>query len=135
MMCSSSRARHSLRAEEDHNVNVYDARVCEASDRTCAESKETVSETPSCSGEECRNPPPRAPTFALPATGGLFGQGNLTPPPPISGGASKPLTNRQKLAKALGACRAKVRHVKRKKCEKEARAKYGPRSKKAVRKR
>jgi len=46
----------------------------------------------------------------------------------------KALTRAQKLAKALKACHKKVRHVNRKKCEKEARAKYGPRSKKAVRK-
>jgi NHL repeat len=46
----------------------------------------------------------------------------------------KKLTRAQKLANALKACTKKVRHVNRKKCEKEARVKYGPRGKKAVRK-
>jgi hypothetical protein len=46
----------------------------------------------------------------------------------------KPLTRAQKLANALKACHKKVRHVNRKKCEKEARARYGPRGKKVVRK-
>jgi hypothetical protein len=40
----------------------------------------------------------------------------------------------QKFARALKACKKKVRHVNRKKCEKEARARYGPRGKKVVRK-
>ncbi len=40
----------------------------------------------------------------------------------------------QKLAKALKACHKKVRHVNRKKCEKETRARYGSRGKKVVRK-
>ncbi len=44
------------------------------------------------------------------------------------------LTRPQQLAAALKACRKKVRHVNRKKCEKEARAKYGPVRKKVVRK-
>lgn len=43
-------------------------------------------------------------------------------------------TRAQLLARALKACRKKVRHVNRKKCEKEARAKYGPVRKKVVRK-
>lgn len=46
----------------------------------------------------------------------------------------KKLTRAQELALALKACTKKVRHVNRKKCEKEARARYGPRRKKAVRK-
>jgi alpha-tubulin suppressor-like RCC1 family protein len=47
---------------------------------------------------------------------------------------SKRLTMAQKFARALKACKKKVRHVNRKKCEKEARARYGPRGKKVVRK-
>jgi hypothetical protein len=46
----------------------------------------------------------------------------------------KHLTRTQKLSKALKACAKKVRHVNRKKCEKEARVRYGSRGKKAVRK-
>ena len=48
--------------------------------------------------------------------------------------APKPLTRAQKLAKALKQCKKDVRHAKRKKCEKEARARYGPVRKKVVRK-
>jgi hypothetical protein len=47
---------------------------------------------------------------------------------------SKPPTRGQLLAKALKQCKKDVRHAKRKKCEKEARARYGPVRKKVVRK-
>jgi len=50
----------------------------------------------------------------------------------VQGVKSVKLTRTQLLAKALAACRKRVRHVTRKKCEKEARARYGPRGKKAV---
>ncbi len=50
------------------------------------------------------------------------------------GVAAYKATRAQLLAKALKACRKDVRHVKRHKCEKAARAKYGARGKKAVRK-
>jgi hypothetical protein len=46
----------------------------------------------------------------------------------------KTLTRAQKLTAALKACHKDVRHAKRQKCEKEARAKYGPVRKKVVRK-
>ena len=49
-------------------------------------------------------------------------------------GCPKALTRAQNLAAALKACKKKVRHVNRKKCEKEARARYGPRGEKVVRK-
>jgi hypothetical protein len=49
-------------------------------------------------------------------------------------GCPKSLTRAQKLELALEACRKDVRRAKRQKCEKEARAKYGPVGKKAVRK-
>jgi hypothetical protein len=49
------------------------------------------------------------------------------------GVAAYKATRAQLLAKALKACRKDVRHVKRQKCEKAARAKDGPRGKKAVR--
>ena len=44
---------------------------------------------------------------------------------------TKALTRAQKLTKALKACKKDVRHAKRQKCEKEARARYGPVRKKA----
>ena len=46
----------------------------------------------------------------------------------------KALTNAQKLAKALKACRKDVRHAKKEQCERKARAKYGPVRKKTARK-
>jgi hypothetical protein len=71
--------------------------------------------------------------------GSSTGQGTVTPTANDSANHGTPspkatgLTNGRKLVKALKACGKKVRHVNRKKCEKEARARYGPRGKKAVR--
>jgi hypothetical protein len=76
--------------------------------------------------------------LVFPATAPLIATPNIAFPSGSQAntgtGETKKLTSAQKLAKALKACAKKVRHVNRKKCEKEARAKYGPRSKKAVRK-
>jgi sugar lactone lactonase YvrE len=64
---------------------------------------------------------PPAPALPYPDVSGL----QPTPAPKVATPPPKPLTRAQKLSKVLKACRKDVRHAKRKKCEKEARKKYG----------
>jgi hypothetical protein len=105
-----------LAQDQDEQLDVYDARVGGG----IAEGG-----VPPCSGEACRGAlsPPPAPT---PPGSSLFtGRGNLafsTPPPP---GESKPLTQAQKLARALKACAKKPKR-KRRACRARARKRYGP---------
>jgi Tol biopolymer transport system component len=87
----------------------------------------------SCSGEACQGATSPAPTFVAPGTAGFSGGGNLAPgstsfpPATESKPKPKPLTNAQKLAKALKACRAGSRLKKRRLlCEKAARKRYAP---------
>lgn len=76
-------------------------------------------------------------TETPPPGGGGGGGGTVTlppqgpsagPPPPPPAPVVKPLTNAQKLAKALRVCRKIKSHKKRTSCEKHAKAKYGPKS-------
>jgi hypothetical protein len=84
-----------------------------------------------CEGDACQNPAP-APIDATPASLTFSGAGNLlgeigTPPP----GVKPPPTNAQKLATALKACRKKAKSQ-RKKCESQARTRYGKKAKKSA---
>jgi hypothetical protein len=85
--------------------------------------------TTGCNGGQCQGPQTPAPAFGAPASATFAGLGN--PParsastPPVK---PKPLTNAQKLAKALKACRAKHDRHKRLACETQARKRYGPKS-------
>ena len=83
--------------------------------------------TSGCMGETCQGP--SAVLAGLPSPGSVTqGAGdNLTPP--ISKLPSKPLTNAQKLAKALKACRAKHNRRKRAVCESQARKRYRSKAK------
>ncbi len=89
---------------------------------------------------------PEGPYSALAAVGDLCTGRKLTMPtaflaqngaevheqtPIAVTGCGKALTRARKLAAALKACHRKARHVKR--CEKAARARYGPRGRKAAR--
>jgi hypothetical protein len=115
--------------------DVYDARVCTA-ESPCVEAQAT-------SGAECESapacratPPTTAPAVATAPTTATGPSGNASrvavlgetsaKPPTVK----KPLTRAQKLAKALKACKKLKRKSKRKSCEKQARARYGPKSKK-----
>jgi hypothetical protein len=80
---------------------------------------------PACAGSGCQGVPPAPPIFATPPSTTFNGVGNF-PPPNIATTKPKALTNAQKLAKALKACRAKRNKRKRKSCEDQARSKYAP---------
>lgn len=101
----------------NENIDLYDARVGAAQPVT----------QPKCSGTGCQGVPSAPPIFASPASSTFTGVGNF---PPASAVAekpkpkAKPLTRSQKLAKALKACAAKPK-AKRKRCEANARKRYG----------
>jgi hypothetical protein len=115
----------------DTSYDVYDAHACTAASPCLAPPAVTP---PACgTGESCRPAPSLQPAiFGASGSATFSGAGNLVPT--ASTGNAKPLTRAQKLSRALKACRKKVRHVTRKKCEKKARARYGSRGKKVVRK-
>jgi hypothetical protein len=128
--------------DTDANVDAYDARVdglekvkppleCPPPEVFNPTTKRC--QEPECFGEEeCLPQPPLPPTFALPSSLTLTGTGNLAPPveeKPAPGKSAKKLTNAQKLAKSLKACRKKPKK-KRAACEKQARHKYAAAKKK-----
>jgi hypothetical protein len=103
----------------DPNVDVYDARV----DGGIA--SQSLAPSSPCEGEECRGAISPAPGFLSPAREQLAGEGNvLTPAEAPAKPASRPLTRKQKLARALHACKRK--HGRRRKaCEASARRRFG----------
>ena len=69
-------------ADFDASLDVYDARVCAASD-PCLASTGASAPAPCTSGETCKAPPAQQPTiFGDPPSATFAGSGNLTPPPP-----------------------------------------------------
>jgi hypothetical protein len=110
-----------LPEDENENVDVYDVRV-----------GATRAPTPQqCSGTGCQGVPAAPPVFATPPSVTYGGVGNLDPaaPAPASKAAPKPLTRAQKLAKALRACKGEAKK-KRAACERQARSRYGTKTKK-----
>ncbi|HWY17943.1 MAG TPA: hypothetical protein VNY27_04440 [Solirubrobacteraceae bacterium] len=107
-------------ADTDSAGDVYDARICTEAD-PCI--KPPAGETALCEGDACTNPP-----VALidPTPGSLTfsGAGNVLGAPVTPPAKGKPLTNVQKLAAALKACRRKPRGQ-RKRCESQAHRRYG----------
>jgi hypothetical protein len=109
--------------DTDEDVDIYDARVNGGFPEPTP--------PPSCSGETCQG------SLSAPLGASLVGStsapaiGNVprvskpvTPKP-----KSRPLTNAQKLKKALTGCRKDKRRATRQRCEKQAKAKYGPKTK------
>ena len=121
-------------SDSDNNVDVYDARVdgqepppCNPAEEECEKKTEPPCET----AEECKPPPSEPPAKPYPATAAFTGPGNLTPSlteetPVKKTIVKKKLSNAQKLAAALKACRKDRAHKKRVACEKQARSKYAP---------
>jgi hypothetical protein len=111
--------------DRDQLTDLYDARVgggLPSQQQTGA---------PACSGDGCQgqpSAPPLAPSIAASVT--FNGPGNLTSP--ISSAKSKLglLTRGQRLVEALNTCRSKQNRHKRVLCERQARKRYGPKSKK-----
>ncbi len=99
---------------------VYDARV--GGVQPPAESE--------CAGTGCQGVPPAPPVFATPSSVTFNGVGNFpaTATTPVTPKA-KPLTEAQKLAKALKVCRRVHSARKRSACEVRARKQYKPKSK------
>ena len=76
-----------------------------------------------CSGEGCRPAPTVGPAAASPASATLTGQANVVTEP-VRKPTTKPLTRKQKLARAMKLCRRK--HGKaRRACEQAAHKRYG----------
>ena len=104
--------------------SVYDAHVCGAG-WACA-APQPVGVTPCESASECRAPSSPllgAGADSTPASAGFEGAGNLAPSPPAA--VVKSPTRAQKLADALRTCRKDKKKSRRKKCEMQARTKYG----------
>jgi hypothetical protein len=80
-----------------------------------------------CQDESCQ-PPEQQPPFNAPATSTFTGSGNRASPATAADTPlkPKPLTRREKLARAIKSCRKRYAHSKRARvsCEKQAREKY-----------
>jgi hypothetical protein len=139
-------AKLSVLESEHDSYAIYDAREChltpegelttEGEDR-CAPSP--IPPAPLCQGEECRPEPEETPELAAVATGSPSGSSNLNSAnanlrPTVSVLGKKEskhptLTRAQLEAKALAVCRRQTKKSKRVACERNARKKYGARSK------
>jgi hypothetical protein len=116
-----------VREDTDTSGDIYDARLCSGSD-PCI--KPPPGETAQCEGDACQVPPV-VPLAANPSSSIFSGVGNVFIEEPAPAVKPPPkLTNAQKLSKALVACH-KDRKARRKKCEAEARKRYGKKTKKA----
>jgi len=115
--------------DTDESFDIYDARVCSGGS-PCLDQSVTPPPVPCESLESCRPVSPVSVTASAPATTSIGASGNISPGsavlPAKETSAPKPvaLTRAQKLSKALKACR-KGAKKKRKKCEAQARKKYG----------
>jgi hypothetical protein len=101
--------------DTDDAGDLYDARIDGGFGQTAP---------PVCTGSGCQGVPGTPPIFATPASATFEGVGNF--PPPSSRPAGTTLTPRQKLARALKACRAKHGSHRRRACEASARKRYAP---------
>jgi hypothetical protein len=104
----------------DRGYDLYDAHVC-----TPATPCPTyLSEPPPCSeGESCKAPPsPQPELFGAPPSATFDGIGNFAPAP-LARAKAKPLSNAQKLARALRACKRK-QGKRRSACVNQARRRY-----------
>jgi hypothetical protein len=130
-----------LPQDTDTAFDIYDARACTA-ESPC----QTIPEPPAGGCEEAQTCRPASPPQQIP--GGPGGSATFSGPgnsqsaaqaqsqvkgKQASKPAAKPLTRKQKLAKALGLCKKKHAKKKRKACEAHARKFYGAKTaKKAV---
>jgi Tol biopolymer transport system component len=103
--------------DTDQSLDLYDARIGGGFPAPPASA-------PQCEGEACHGSAPESPGSATYGTGFVSGAGNLPPPPAVGPPAVtpsvRPLTNAQRLSKALAACRKVRKKSQRKKCESQA---------------
>ncbi len=122
-------------ADRDTNYDLYDARVC-TGESPCLTSEE-ASQHPCETAADCKPPPTPQTSGPPPATAAYVGPGDPTPVGPKNEVQSnitsqkpkpKPLTNAQKLTRAIKACRTHYRHNphRRAECERTARRRYDP---------
>jgi DNA-binding beta-propeller fold protein YncE len=119
-------------ADVDSRKDVYDAHVC-SSESPCVQPP--ASPPPPCTTESsCKpSPAPQPSIFGAPASATFEGPGNLVPPPPTPPQKPKKPTRAQQLTKALASCHKRFPKSKQRRgsCERQARAKYGAKGKKA----
>lgn len=121
-----------VEGDVDTAIDVYDAHECINASPCFGSSSE---ETPVCeSAASCRvSPAPQPSIYGAPSSATFSGQGNVIPVAPEASVKPKSLTRAQKLAKALEACKKTKSRRKRAACERAARKRYGPVSKKSKR--
>ncbi len=109
-----------LTGDTDEGYDVYDARVPRPGDQLPPSSV-------ACEGSVCQGPPSVPQLLGAPASELFNGAGNV-----VAAGSqgqstskSKPLTRKQKLARALKACERRKGASARKKCKSRARGRYG----------
>jgi hypothetical protein len=108
-------------ADTDGAYDIYDARI------GGSEATGSVGAT-ECVGDECQGPPSAPPALGTPTSATFSGPGNLAPLASKAAVKPKALTNAQKLAKALKACRAKPKRE-RAVCEAKAHKRYAAKPK------
>jgi hypothetical protein len=102
--------------DKDEGYDLYDARIPRPGDQLAP------SAVP-CEGSVCQGSPSVPQLLAPPASVAFDGPGDATPPP-SSHKAPKSLTQRQKLARALKACKHRKDASKRARCRREAHKRY-----------
>jgi hypothetical protein len=116
----------------DTSRDVYDAHECTTASPCIPEP--AVLPPPCGTGDACKPAPtPQPDIFGAPASATFSGAGNLLPLAPTP--PAKPLTNAQKLARALTSCRKTYRHsrARRGACERQARKKFPSKAARAKR--
>jgi hypothetical protein len=103
--------------DTDQAYDVYDARIPRPGDNP------PPSAVP-CKGSTCQGPPSEPQLLTAPASETFNGAGNGVAPAPVHV-VPKSLTRRQKLGRALKACKRVKSARKRARCQKRARKRYG----------
>jgi len=125
-----------VKQDTDELGDLYDARapVPDEPGRPAGESAGFPAPpvVPSCAEEACQGSPSAGESFGVAPSSQASAGGNLLPPAgatlAFKAATPKPLTNAQKLAKALKTCKSKPKK-KRAGCESSARKKYAPKAK------
>jgi hypothetical protein len=114
-------AGHLTPEDFDTAFDIYDAHACSVA-APC--SSPPVSPLPCTTGDACKAAPSPQPTiFGSPSSATFSGAGNVMVSPSRPGVSSRSLTQAQKLARALKACRTKPKR-KRQSCERKARRQF-----------
>ncbi|MGN6371548.1 MAG: hypothetical protein ACTHM1_00935 [Solirubrobacteraceae bacterium] len=106
-----------LPGDNDEGYDVYDARIPRPGDQL------PPSAVP-CEGAVCQGPPSVPQLLSTPASAAFEGAGQVSPTPPAHA-ATKSLARKQRLARALKACRHIKKGRKRARCVRQARRRYG----------